>query len=177
MFRRRNCPSCGTRALVTGSEQGMLYCPNFECPARRNSSLVHFCRRVARWTSADCRTRASSSWWMQDSSTTPPICTASRPPRLAEGWSDSQKKAPRRSWRPFRRRRPSRCRSCSLPSGSVRSVRRRLEADRQALWNHGRHRRGLSGGLCWLSMELERRLPSRSCRGSRTRRRGVSSSG
>jgi DNA ligase (NAD+) len=32
---------------VTGSEQGMLYCPNFACPGRRLESLVHFASRGA----------------------------------------------------------------------------------------------------------------------------------
>lgn len=41
-----NCPSCNTE-LVTGSEQGMLYCPNFECPARQLESLVHYASRNA----------------------------------------------------------------------------------------------------------------------------------
>jgi DNA ligase (NAD+) len=41
-----HCPSCGTE-LVTGSEQGMLYCPNFECPARQLESLVHYASRGA----------------------------------------------------------------------------------------------------------------------------------
>lgn len=41
-----HCPSCGT-AAVTGSEQGMLYCPNFECPGRQLESLVHFASRAA----------------------------------------------------------------------------------------------------------------------------------
>ncbi|MEP6494051.1 MAG: NAD-dependent DNA ligase LigA [bacterium] len=40
------CPSCKTE-LVTGSEQGMLYCPNFECPGRQLESLVHFASRSA----------------------------------------------------------------------------------------------------------------------------------
>jgi DNA ligase (NAD+) len=40
------CPSCGT-ALVPGTEQGMLYCPNLECPGRRLESLVHFASRGA----------------------------------------------------------------------------------------------------------------------------------
>lgn len=40
------CPSCGT-ALVTGTELGMLYCPNFECPGRQLESLVHFASRGA----------------------------------------------------------------------------------------------------------------------------------
>jgi DNA ligase (NAD+) len=40
------CPSCGTR-LVAGTELGMLYCPNFECPGRRLESLVHFTSRGA----------------------------------------------------------------------------------------------------------------------------------
>src|SRR2546423_10500129 len=40
------CPSCGTR-LVTGAEQGMLYCPNFECPGRQLEGLVHFASRGA----------------------------------------------------------------------------------------------------------------------------------
>jgi DNA ligase (NAD+) len=40
------CPSCGTLA-VTGSEQGMLYCPNFACPARQLEGLVHFASRAA----------------------------------------------------------------------------------------------------------------------------------
>ena len=41
-----HCPSCGT-TLVTGSEQGMLYCPNFDCPARQLEGLVHFASRNA----------------------------------------------------------------------------------------------------------------------------------
>jgi DNA ligase (NAD+) len=41
-----HCPACGTEA-VTGSEQGMLYCPNFACPARQLESLVHFASRGA----------------------------------------------------------------------------------------------------------------------------------
>ena len=41
-----HCPSCGTPA-VPGAEQGMLYCPNFECPARQLEALVHFASRGA----------------------------------------------------------------------------------------------------------------------------------
>ncbi len=41
-----HCPSCGT-ALVPGNEQGMLYCPNFECPGRQLEGLVHFASRSA----------------------------------------------------------------------------------------------------------------------------------
>jgi DNA ligase (NAD+) len=41
-----HCPSCGTGA-ITGTERGMLYCPNFECPARQLESLVHFASRGA----------------------------------------------------------------------------------------------------------------------------------
>jgi DNA ligase (NAD+) len=41
-----HCPSCGT-ALVPGTEQGMLYCPNLECPGRRLENLVHFASRGA----------------------------------------------------------------------------------------------------------------------------------
>jgi DNA ligase (NAD+) len=41
-----HCPSCGTE-LITGSEQGMLYCPNFDCPARQLEGLVHFASRGA----------------------------------------------------------------------------------------------------------------------------------
>ena len=41
-----HCPSCGTE-LVTGAEQGMLYCRNFECPGRRLETLVHFASRNA----------------------------------------------------------------------------------------------------------------------------------
>ena len=40
------CPSCGTEA-VPGVERGMLYCPNFECPARQLEGLVHFASRGA----------------------------------------------------------------------------------------------------------------------------------
>lgn len=40
------CPSCGTKA-VPGIERGMLYCPNFECPARQLEGLVHFASRGA----------------------------------------------------------------------------------------------------------------------------------
>jgi DNA ligase (NAD+) len=41
-----HCPSCGTKAVL-GTERGMLYCPNFECPARQLESLVHFASRNA----------------------------------------------------------------------------------------------------------------------------------
>lgn len=40
------CPSCGT-ALVAGEDRGMLYCPNFACPARQLEALVHFASRDA----------------------------------------------------------------------------------------------------------------------------------
>jgi DNA ligase (NAD+) len=40
------CPSCGT-ALVPGEDRGMLYCPNFACPARQLEALVHFASRDA----------------------------------------------------------------------------------------------------------------------------------
>jgi DNA ligase (NAD+) len=40
------CPSCGTRA-VPGLDRGMVYCPNFECPARQLEGLVHFASRGA----------------------------------------------------------------------------------------------------------------------------------
>src|SRR5690606_666475 len=36
-----HCPSCGSK-LVEGQDRGMLYCSNFECPARQLESLVHF---------------------------------------------------------------------------------------------------------------------------------------
>jgi DNA ligase (NAD+) len=41
-----HCPSCRT-ALVPGLDRGMLYCPNFDCPARRLEGLVHFASRGA----------------------------------------------------------------------------------------------------------------------------------
>jgi DNA ligase (NAD+) len=41
-----HCPSCGTEA-VPGVERGMLYCPNFDCPARQLEGLVHFASRGA----------------------------------------------------------------------------------------------------------------------------------
>lgn len=41
-----HCPSCGARA-VKGAELGMLYCPNFDCPARQLEGLVHFASRGA----------------------------------------------------------------------------------------------------------------------------------
>jgi DNA ligase (NAD+) len=40
------CPACGTKA-VPGVERGMLYCPNFACPARQLEGLVHFASRGA----------------------------------------------------------------------------------------------------------------------------------
>ena len=40
------CPSCGT-ALVAGEDRGMLYCPDFRCPARQLEALVHFASRGA----------------------------------------------------------------------------------------------------------------------------------
>ncbi|HEY8174277.1 MAG TPA: NAD-dependent DNA ligase LigA [Gemmatimonadaceae bacterium] len=40
------CPTCGTKA-VPGVERGMLYCPNFACPARQLEGLVHFASRGA----------------------------------------------------------------------------------------------------------------------------------
>jgi DNA ligase (NAD+) len=42
----RQCPSCAT-ALVPGEDRGMLYCPNFSCPARQLEALVHFASRDA----------------------------------------------------------------------------------------------------------------------------------
>jgi DNA ligase (NAD+) len=41
-----HCPACRTLA-VPGVERGMLYCPNFECPARQLEGLVHFASRGA----------------------------------------------------------------------------------------------------------------------------------
>jgi DNA ligase (NAD+) len=41
-----HCPSCDTE-LVAGTELGMLYCPNFECPGRQLENLVHFASRGA----------------------------------------------------------------------------------------------------------------------------------
>ena len=41
-----HCPSCDT-PLVPGEDLGMLYCPNFECPARQLEGLVHFASRGA----------------------------------------------------------------------------------------------------------------------------------
>jgi DNA ligase (NAD+) len=41
-----HCPSCDTR-LVAGEDLGMLYCPNFDCPARQLEALVHFASRGA----------------------------------------------------------------------------------------------------------------------------------
>jgi DNA ligase (NAD+) len=41
-----HCPACDT-PLVPGTEQGMLYCPNLECPGRRLENLVHFASRNA----------------------------------------------------------------------------------------------------------------------------------
>jgi DNA ligase (NAD+) len=40
------CPVCNT-AVIPGIERGMLYCPNFECPARQLEGLVHFASRGA----------------------------------------------------------------------------------------------------------------------------------
>jgi len=40
------CPACGT-TVVPGVERGMLYCPNFECPARQLEGLVYFASRGA----------------------------------------------------------------------------------------------------------------------------------
>jgi DNA ligase (NAD+) len=41
-----HCPACGTE-LVGGEDRGMLYCPNFGCPARQLEALVHFASRAA----------------------------------------------------------------------------------------------------------------------------------
>jgi DNA ligase (NAD+) len=41
-----HCPSCGAE-LVAGEDLGMLYCPNFDCPARQLETLVHFASRGA----------------------------------------------------------------------------------------------------------------------------------
>jgi DNA ligase (NAD+) len=41
-----HCYSCGT-PLVAGEDRGMLYCPNFQCPARQLEGLVHFAGRNA----------------------------------------------------------------------------------------------------------------------------------
>ena len=40
------CPACGT-PVVAGLDRGMLYCPNFDCPARQLEGLVHFASRGA----------------------------------------------------------------------------------------------------------------------------------
>jgi DNA ligase (NAD+) len=40
------CPVCNT-AVIPGIERGMLYCPNFDCPARQLEGLVHFASRGA----------------------------------------------------------------------------------------------------------------------------------
>ncbi|MGH7677209.1 MAG: NAD-dependent DNA ligase LigA [Gemmatimonadaceae bacterium] len=40
------CPSCRT-PVVPGLDRGMVYCPNFECPARQLEGLVHFASRGA----------------------------------------------------------------------------------------------------------------------------------
>jgi DNA ligase (NAD+) len=40
------CPACGT-PVVPGIDRGMLYCPNFDCPARQLEGLVHFASRGA----------------------------------------------------------------------------------------------------------------------------------
>ena len=40
------CPVCDT-ALIAGGEVGMLYCPNFACPARELEGLAHFVSRGA----------------------------------------------------------------------------------------------------------------------------------
>src|SRR4051812_15337739 len=42
-------PRCATRdtELVAGEDLGMLYCPNFDCPARQLEGLVHFSSRGA----------------------------------------------------------------------------------------------------------------------------------
>jgi DNA ligase (NAD+) len=41
-----DCYSCHT-PLVPGEDRGMLYCPNFGCPARQLEGLVHFASRNA----------------------------------------------------------------------------------------------------------------------------------
>jgi DNA ligase (NAD+) len=40
------CYACGT-PLVAGEDRGMLYCPNFHCPARQLEALAHFASRDA----------------------------------------------------------------------------------------------------------------------------------
>jgi DNA ligase (NAD+) len=40
------CYACDT-PLVSGEDRGMLYCPNFQCPARQLEALVHFASRGA----------------------------------------------------------------------------------------------------------------------------------
>ncbi|HET7457785.1 MAG TPA: NAD-dependent DNA ligase LigA, partial [Gemmatimonadaceae bacterium] len=42
----KKCPACRTK-LVAGEDRGMLYCPNFSCPARQLEALVHFASRGA----------------------------------------------------------------------------------------------------------------------------------
>ena len=41
-----HCPVCRT-PVVAGVDRGMLYCPNFDCPARQLEGLVHFASRGA----------------------------------------------------------------------------------------------------------------------------------
>ena len=42
----KRCPACNTK-LEAGVDRGMLYCPNFECPARQLEGMVHFASRGA----------------------------------------------------------------------------------------------------------------------------------
>ncbi|MGZ8414929.1 MAG: NAD-dependent DNA ligase LigA [Gemmatirosa sp.] len=44
--RPTHCYACRSE-LVEGEDRGMLYCPNFQCPARQVEGLVHFASRAA----------------------------------------------------------------------------------------------------------------------------------
>src|SRR5690606_37694827 len=52
------CPSCGA-PLVSEQGSGMLYCPNYECPARQLVSLVHFTSRPALALRCPCFARVA----------------------------------------------------------------------------------------------------------------------
>ena len=120
---RRRTVRRAAPTLVTGSEQGMLYCPNFECPGRQLESLVHFASRDAMDIRGLSYARISQ---LVDADLVRDAADLYDLEADAARWSSSgsPRRAPRSSSRRSRRRRRSRCRGCSSDSGSSTSARR-----------------------------------------------------
>ena len=120
---RRRTVRRATPTLVPGTEQGMLYCPNFECPGRRLESLVHFASRGAMdirglsyaRIAAARRRRARSRRRRTSTTSTAEQLVGARAFRREERRERSSPRSPRR--------RRSRCRGCCSGSASRTSAR------------------------------------------------------